>query len=93
MCTRAFVLCDCFPWIYVHMRLLSKDTRTCEVSYLQDTVIYERLCEMQLYSDITLQHLEGFASLGKYNRSAWSVHPHLGLGEACRVGQFDRWSV
>ena len=73
MCMHDFVLCDCFPWIYLLMRLLSKDTLTCEVSYLQDTVIYERLCEMQLYSDITLQHLEGFASLGKYNHSVWSI--------------------
>ena len=73
MCMHALVLCDCFPWIYLHMRLLSKDTLTCEVSYLQDTVIYERLGEMQLYSDITLQHLEGFASLGKYNQSVQSI--------------------
>ncbi|XP_076446469.1 putative phospholipid-transporting ATPase IA isoform X4 [Babylonia areolata] len=29
-----------------------------------DTVIYERLDETQQYSDITLQHLEGFATLG-----------------------------
>ncbi|KAK7479211.1 hypothetical protein BaRGS_00029555, partial [Batillaria attramentaria] len=29
-----------------------------------DTVIYERLDETQLYADITLQHLEGFASIG-----------------------------
>ena len=34
--------------------------------FFQDTVIYERLDETQLYSDITLQHLEGFAALGKY---------------------------
>ena len=32
---------------------------------LKDTVIYERLVEEQLYGDITLQHLEGFASYGR----------------------------
>lgn len=29
-----------------------------------DNVVYERLDETQLYSDITLQHLEGFATIG-----------------------------
>lgn len=32
--------------------------------YIKDTVIYERLDDKQMYKDITIQHLEEFATLG-----------------------------
>lgn len=41
------------------------------VSYLlfvfQDTVIYDRLAETSKYKEITLKHLEQFATEGEYN--------------------------
>lgn len=39
---------------------------SCSVCLLdvQDTVIYERLDDKQMYKDITIQHLEEFATLG-----------------------------
>lgn len=33
----------------------------------QDTVIYDRLAETSKYKEITLKHLEQFATEGEYN--------------------------
>lgn len=37
------------------------------LSVFQDTVIYDRLAETSKYKEITLKHLEQFATEGKYN--------------------------
>lgn len=43
----------------------------CVLEYvLQDTVIYERLSESSRYRDITLKHLEQFATEGLY-KAVW----------------------
>lgn len=37
------------------------------VFVFQDTVIYDRLAETSKYKEITLKHLEQFATEGQYN--------------------------
>ena len=49
--------------LYIYTRLVDASFRLCFVK--QDTVIFERLQDKQMYKDSTVEHLEDFAKEGK----------------------------